>query len=82
MHGNFSTKFSDAAQKAKLQFSLTRPNDPDFGNDYDKAVVAFQEYLRAVSETQDHRYFLLKEEGNAMRMNFGLFKPKVSCPYF
>jgi hypothetical protein len=77
-HGNFSTKFSDGAQKAKLQFSVTRPNDPDFGNDYDKAVVAFQECLRAVSETPDQRYFLLKEAGNAMRMNFGLFKPKVS----
>ena len=77
-HGNFSLKFGEEAQKAKLQFSVSRPNDPDFGADYDKAVLAFQEHQRNVSGTRDHRYFLLKEESNAMCMNFELFKPKVS----
>ena len=77
-HGNFSLKFGEEAQKAKLQFSVSRPNGPDFGADYDKGVLAFQEHQHNVSETHDHCYFLLKEESNAMLMNFALFKPKVS----
>jgi hypothetical protein len=81
-HGNFSTNFSTDAQKAKLQFTLTRPDDPDFGPDFDKAVVAFQERQRVVSESSHHLYFLLQDEANAMRMNFGLFEPKVSNLYF
>lgn len=77
-HGNFSQKFNDNALKAKLQFTVTRPNDIDFGPDFDKAVVAFEDHQRVISETPRHLYFLLKEQGNAMRMNFGLFEPKVS----
>jgi hypothetical protein len=76
-HGSFSPKFSDDAQNAKIQFTLTRPNDPDFGLDFDKAILAFQEYQSIVSETPKHLYFLLKEENNAMRMNFALFEPKI-----
>lgn len=76
-HGSFSPKFTEDAQKAKIQFTLTRPNDPDFGPDFDKAVVAFQEHQRVVSETPLQLYFLLKEEKNAMRMNFALFESKV-----
>jgi len=76
-HGNFSTRFTDDAQKAKLQFTLTHPNDPDFGPNFNKAVAAFQEHQRVVSESSLHLHFLLKEEGNAMRMNFNLFDPKV-----
>jgi len=79
-HGSFSPKFTEDAQKAKIQFTLTRPNDLDFGPDFDKAVVAFQERQRVVSETPLQLYFLLKEENNAMRMNFALFEPKVRYP--
>jgi hypothetical protein len=77
-HGNFSPKFTDDAQKAKIQFTLTRPADPDFGPDFDKAFSSFQRQQRVVSESPVHLHFLLKEEGNAMRMNFGLFESKVS----
>lgn len=77
-HGNFSTKFTEDAQKAKLQFTVTRPDDVDFGPDFDKAVIAFQEQQSVVSESPQQLFFLLKEEGNAMRMNFGLFEPRVS----
>lgn len=76
-HGNFSLKYNESALKAKIQFSLTRPNDPDFGPDFDKAVGAFDEYQSGISDSPFHRYFILKEEGNAMRMNFGLFEPRV-----
>jgi hypothetical protein len=76
-HGSFSSKFSDDAQKAKIQFTLLRPNDPDFGPDFDKAVIAFQDYQNIISESPQHLYFLLKEENNAMRMNFPLFEPKL-----
>lgn len=41
-HSNFSTKYSDNAQKAKIQFTLTCPADPDFGPDFDKAFASFQ----------------------------------------
>jgi hypothetical protein len=56
---------------------LTRPNDPDFGPDFDKAVIAFQDYQTTISESPQHLYFLLKEDSNAMRMNFPLFEPKA-----
>jgi len=77
-HGNFSARFADDALKAKLQFTLTRPDDPDFGPDFDKAVLAFQERQRVISESSVHLHFLLKEGGDAMRMNFNLFDAKVS----
>lgn len=77
-HGNFSPKYNENAQKAKIQFTIVRPSDPVFGPDFDKAVIAFEEHQRGVSETPYHRFFLLKEEGNGMRMNFALFEPKVS----
>jgi hypothetical protein len=77
-HGNFILKFNNDAEKAKLQFTVARPDDPDFGPDYDKAVIAFQEYQDAISETADHRYFLLKGERNVMRLNYPLFETKVS----
>jgi hypothetical protein len=81
-HGNFSPKFTDDARKAKLQFTVTRPNDPDFGPDFDKAVLAFEDRQRIISDSPRHRFFLLNEEGNAMRMNFGLFEPRVSNTNF
>lgn len=81
-HGNFSLKYNDSAQKAKLQFTITRPNDPDFGPDFDKAVTAFEECQHVISESSNHRYFIQKEEGNAMRMNFPLFEPRVSGYFF
>lgn len=76
-HGNFSSKYNDSALKAKIQFTITQPNDADFGPDFDKAITAFEEYQREISESPYHRYFILKEEGNGMRMNFPLFEPKV-----
>ena len=76
-HGNFNTTFNEDASKAKIQFTVMRPSDPDFGPDFDKAVIAFEEYQRQASETSRHRYFLLHEERTAMHMNFGLFEPKV-----
>ena len=76
-HGSFSSKFSEDAQKAKIQFTLTRPNDPDFGSDFDKAIIAFQDYQTIISETPKHLFFILKEENNSLRMNFPLFEPKV-----
>jgi len=60
-HSSFSLKFAKDTQKVKIQFTLTRPNDPDFGPDFDKAVVAFQERQRVISETPLQLYFLLKE---------------------
>ena len=75
-HGSFSPRFSEDAQKAKIQFTLTRPNDPIFGPDFDKAVLAFQDYQTAISDSTQHLYFVLKEEHNALRMNFPLFEPK------
>ena len=81
-HGNFSSKFNNDARKAKIQFTI---NHPDFGADYNKAIVAFQELQSVVSETPRHRYFLLKNEGDGMRMNYGLFEPKVRtclCQFF
>ena len=63
--------------KAKSQFMVTRPNDIDFGPDFDKAVAAFEDHQRVISETPRHLYFLLKDQGNAMRMNFGLFEAKI-----
>jgi hypothetical protein len=62
-HGNFSTKFTEDAQKAKLQFTLAHPDDADFGPDFDKAVVAFQEQQRVVSESPVHCATLLPVEG-------------------
>ena len=77
-HGNFSLKYNNNALKAKIQFTITHPNDPEFSPDFDKAVTAFEEYQQGISESPYHRYFILKEEGNAMHMNFGLFEPRVS----
>jgi hypothetical protein len=77
-HGNFSTKYNESAQKAKLGFTLVRPSDPVFGPDFDKAFIALDEHQHGISETPYHRHFLLKEEGNGMHMNFALFEPKVS----
>ena len=77
-HSNFSPKFTDDAQKAKIQFTVTRPNDSDFGPDFDKAIVTFEKHQRVISKTSLQLYFLLKEGGDAMHMNFGLFEPKVS----
>jgi len=76
-HGNFNATFNEDTSKAKIQFMVIRPSDPDFGLDFDKAVIAFEEYQRQASETSRHRYFLLHKEHTAMHMNFGLFKPKV-----
>ena len=59
-----------------MQFTLVRP---DFGPNFDKAVIAFEERQHQGSETLHHHYFLLKEGANAMQMNFALFEPKVSC---
>ena len=81
-HGNFSLKYNENALKAKIQFTITRPNDPDFGPDFDKAIDALEEYQRGISETSYHRYFILKEDGNGMRMNFPLFELKVSFFFF
>ena len=40
----------EEAQKAKIQFTLARPSDDvDFGPDFDKAVIAFQELQRIAS---------------------------------
>ena len=75
-HGSFSPKFNEDALKAKIQFTLSRPNDPDFGPDFDKAIDAFTEYQSSISETPLQRYFILKEENNSLRMNFPLFEPK------
>ena len=50
-HGNFSLKYNDNALKAKIQFTITKPNDSDFGPDFDKAVDAFEEYQRGISES-------------------------------
>jgi len=71
--------YNEDTSKAKIQFTVIHPSDPDFGPDFDKAVIAFEEYQRQASETPRHRYFLLQEErtGTAMRMNFALFEPKV-----
>jgi hypothetical protein len=77
-HGNFAPRFTDDAQKAKLQFTISRPADPDFGPDFDKAFASFRNQQRAIADSCTHLHFLLQEEGNAMRMNFGLFEPKVS----
>jgi len=75
-HGNFNPMYNEDASKAKIQFTVIRPSDPDFGLD---SVIAFEEYQCQASETPRHRYFLLQEErtGTAMCMNFVLFEPKV-----
>jgi hypothetical protein len=76
-HGNFNTKFNTDASKAKIQFSVIRPNDPDFGPDFNKAIVAFEEYQQRASQTPCHHFFLLWEGHIAMRMSFPLFELKV-----
>lgn len=76
-HGNFNSTYNEDASKAKIQFSIIHPSDPDFGPDFDNAIITFKEYQRRASETPHHRYFLLQEERTAMHMNFVLFEPKV-----
>lgn len=73
-HGAYNPKFNSKVTKAKLQFTVIRPDDPEFGPDFDKAIIAFEEYQRRASETPRHLFFL--EPRPAMRLNFPLFEPK------
>ena len=77
-HGNFSPRFSDDARKAKLQFTLACPEDPDFALDFEKSVVAFDTLQDNISASTLQQYFLSKDDGNTLRMNYSLFEPKVS----
>lgn len=73
-HGNYSPKFESPMHKSKLQFTLTNPNDADFGKDFSLAYKRLEAVQDKVATGNDRSWFLVN---GTMRFSYPLWEIKV-----
>ncbi|KAF9470665.1 hypothetical protein BDN70DRAFT_939522 [Pholiota conissans] len=74
-HGNFNPAFETPIMaKSKLQFTLTKPSDPDFGQDYTLAYRRLEAVQDAIAHGPDRSWFL---NDGTMRFSFPLWEKKI-----
>jgi hypothetical protein len=79
-HGNYNPDWASNTpmNKAKLQFTLNKPNDPTFGPDFTVAYSRLEGIQDRVAIGNDRSWFLMNK---AMRVSFPLWQVKV-CKQF
>ncbi|KAF7971097.1 hypothetical protein HWV62_22092 [Athelia sp. TMB] len=62
--------------RAKFQFTISRPDEPVLAREYDKAVKIMTFLQKDVAKTENHEYFLV-DQNRDMRFSQSIFEKRV-----
>jgi hypothetical protein len=82
--GSFNPGFETPLQKSKFQFTLGRPDNTVFANDYDKTVANLRKVQQVIASTVSQKNLIIEENRNEANLRFSvpMFAEKVMCRLF
>ncbi|KAF7972408.1 hypothetical protein HWV62_18066 [Athelia sp. TMB] len=80
--GNFAAETTYGTfDKAKFQFTISKPDEPELAQEFEKALQNAVILQRDIAKTAKHEYFLV-DENCAMRFNQPLFEKRAKASSF